>query len=251
MDEKPRRLGYTCVFLANSRSSPMQVADAIRSRKSVRRFRPDPVPRAQVERILELAAQAPSGANTQPWKVRALAGAARDALCRAVSAAAEQEPQRHHAEYGYYPDPWFEPYLERRRTMGFSLYDALGIARGDRAARERQALRNFQFFDAPVGLLISMDRRMNTGSFLDLGMFVQNLMLAARGEGLHSCPQGVFADYHQVVRGLGLLGEEEILVCAVALGHADPEAPENGLVTARVPVAGFAAFHGFDETAGG
>lgn len=229
----------------------MQVADAIRSRKSVRRFRPDPVSRAQVERILELAAQAPSGANTQPWKVRALAGAARDALCRAVSAAAEQEPQRHHAEYGYYPDPWFEPYLERRRTMGFSLYDALGIARGDRAARERQALRNFQFFDAPVGLLISMDRRMNTGSFLDLGMFVQNLMLAARGEGLHSCPQGVFADYHQVVRGLGLLGEEEILVCAVALGHADPEAPENGLVTARVPVAGFAAFHGFDESAGG
>jgi len=135
--------------------------------------------------------------------------------------------------------------------MGFGLYDMLGIARGDRAARERQALRNFRFFDAPVGLLIALDRRMNTGSFLDLGMFIQNLMLAARGEGLHSCPQGVFADYHQVVREQGLLDAGEILVCAVALGLEAPEAPENGLVTERVPVAEFAAFHGFEEPAGG
>jgi len=228
----------------------MQVEDAIRSRKSVRRFLPDPLPRAQVERILELASRAPSGANTQPWRVRVVAGAAREALSRAVLAAAEHEPQRHQAEYGYYPEPWFEPYLQRRRAMGFALYDILGIERHDREARQRQALRNFQFFDAPVGLLVAMDRRMNTGSYLDLGMFIQNLMLAARGEGLHSCPQGVFADYHQVVRELGLLDPGEILVCGLALGHAAPDAPENDLSTGRVPVTEFATFHGFEEADG-
>lgn len=225
----------------------MHVDAAIRSRKSVRRFLPLSIPRHVIEHILQVAARAPSGNNVQPWHVHVVTGDAKQALCADILAAAANPDEPHHAEYNYYPDNWFEPYQSRRRANGFGLYETLGIARDDLAAREQQNLRNYQFFDAPVGLLISLDRRLNTGSYMDLGMFIQNILLAARGQGLHTCAQAAFAWYHQIVRQHVPLADEDILVCAIALGHEDRDAAENRLETPREPVAGFASFHGFQE----
>lgn len=227
----------------------MHVDAAIRSRKSVRSFLPLSVPRHTVEHILQVAARAPSGNNVQPWHVHVLAGEVKHALCSDILAAATNDPERHSAEYAYYPSDWFEPYLGRRREVGFGLYEKLGIERNDLAARSQQMLRNYQFFDAPVGLLISLDRRLNTGSYMDLGMFIQNILLAARGQGLHTCAQAAFAWYHQIVRRHVPLADDDILACGIALGYEDREAPENSLQTPREPVAGFASFHGFKQRA--
>ena len=158
----------------------MNVDEAITSRKSVRRFLPTPVPRATVEHILEVAARAPSGHNVQPWRVYALAGEPLAKLGAAVLHAAKTDAGAHQPEYEYYPTKWVEPYIGRRRATGFGLYAALGIARDDAARREAQMLRNYSFFDAPVGLLVTLDRRLNTGSFMDVGMFLQNILVAAR-----------------------------------------------------------------------
>ncbi|WP_442113575.1 nitroreductase [Pseudomonas sp. NUPR-001] len=224
----------------------MHVDAAIRSRKSVRRFQPWPVPRSTIEQLLELAARAPSGSNTQPWQVQVVTGQRKQALCsdilRHVADAGAAQP-----EYAYYPEHWFEPYQARRRDVGFELYETLGIVRDDNAARRRQELRNFSFFDAPVGLLISLDRRLGAGSFLDLGMFVQTFMLAARARGLHTCAQAAFAGYHQVVRAHVPLPAEQLLVCGIALGHEVRDAAENSLKTPREALAGFASFHGFAD----
>lgn len=223
----------------------MDVAEAIGGRRSIRAFRDTPVARETVERILTLSARAPSGSNTQPWRAYAMAGAARDALCAEVQAAhlAGDAGDR---EYLYYPEPWFEPYLARRRQVGWALYGTLGITKGDTARMQAQHGRNFAFFGAPVGLVITIDRRLNPGSWLDLGMFVQNMMLAARGEGLETCPQAAFAPYHQIIRRHLPIMPEEMVVCGMALGEADWDAPENGLVTERAPLADWAQFHGWD-----
>lgn len=224
----------------------MHVDEAIRSRKSVRRFLPTPVPAAVVSHILEVAARAPSGNNVQPWRVYVLAGEARDRLCADIVKAAQEDPDRYQPEYAYYPTSWFEPYLDRRRRCGFGLYATLGIARDDTEARERQMLRNYVFFDAPVGLLVTLDRRLNTGSFMDLGMFIQNIMVAARAQGLHTCAQAAFAWFHKVVRDQLPLSEHEILACGIALGHEDPTAPENAFITERAEPEVFAHFSGFE-----
>ena len=223
----------------------MHVDNAIRSRKSVRRFLPLGISKPVIEHILQVASRAPSGNNLQPWHVHVLTGDAKQALCTDILESAALEAEAHDPEYQYYPNSWFEPYQSRRRASGFGLYEALGIDRNDRQARERQNLRNLHFFDAPIGLLISLDRRLNTGSYIDLGMFIQNIMLAARGQGLHTCPQAAFAWYHQIVRRHVPLADEDILVCGIALGHEDRDAPENSLQTHREPVAAFTSFHGF------
>ncbi|QCY11662.1 nitroreductase [Pseudomonas sp. MPC6] len=223
----------------------MHIDAAIRSRKSVRSFMPWNVPKSVIEHILKVASRAPSGNNVQPWHVHVLTGQAKQNLCNDIIASATDEAGQHAAEYEYYPTEWFEPYQQRRREVGFSLYEKLGIKRDDPAARDRQMLRNYQFFDAPVGLLISLDRRLNTGSYMDLGMFIQNILLAARGQGLHTCAQAAFAWYHQVIRAHLPLADNDILVCGIALGHEDRDAPENSLETSREPVESFASFHGF------
>ena len=227
----------------------MHVDDAIRSRKSVRRFLPTPVPAATVRHILEVAARAPSGNNVQPWRVYAVTGEARDRLCNEIVAAAQGDPDRHQPEYAYYPTAWFEPYLERRRRCGFGLYATLGIQRDDRVARERQMLRNYTFFDAPVGLLVTLDRRLNTGSFMDVGMFLQNILVAARAQGLHTCAQAAFAWFHGIARRHLPLADSEILLCGVALGHEDTSAPENAFITERAAPEEFTSFHGFPPAA--
>jgi nitroreductase len=221
------------------------VLDAIASRRSVRGFLPTPVPRATVERILEAAARAPSGTNMQPWRVRVLTGAAKDRLSKAVYDTAMSEPGQHKSEYAYYPAQFPEPYLSRRRKVGWDLYGLLGIKRGENARMQAQHARNYLFFDAPVGMIFTIDRVLEIGSWLDYGMFLENVMIAARGFGLHTCPQAAFAPYHAVIRRELGIPETEVVVCGMSLGHADPDAVENRLVTERAPVSDFASFDGF------
>nr|WP_203330700.1 nitroreductase [Rhodovastum atsumiense] len=219
------------------------VLAAIESRRSVRAFLPTPVPRETIARILTAAARAPSGANIQPWQVHVVTGAARARLCAALQAAAAAPDPEVPAEYDYYPRQWFEPYLGRRRQLGWELYGLLGIGRRDTAAMQRQHHRNFDFFDAPVGVFFTLDRRLGAGSWLDCGMFMQNVMVAARAFGLHTCAQAAFTSHHQVIRAELGLAEEQILLAGMALGHEDTTRPENALRTARVPVDGFTTFH--------
>jgi nitroreductase len=219
------------------------VAAAITSRRSVRAFLPTPVPRATVERILDIAARAPSGTNMQPWGAYALAGEALRRLSAALVAEAGAPMQ---ADYKYYPDAFFEPYLSRRRKVGWDLYGLLGIAKGDTGRMKAQHARNFAFFGAPVGLIFTIDRRLEIGSWLDHGIFLGNVMTAARGMGLDTCPQAAFAPHHRTIRALLDIPQEQVVVCGMALGHADPAAPENALATERVPAAQFCRFEGWD-----
>ncbi|EWY41006.1 P-nitrobenzoate reductase NfnB [Skermanella stibiiresistens SB22] len=227
----------------------LSAIDAVRGRRSIRAFTSQPVPKETVELILEIASRAPSGTNMQPWKVHVVAGAARDALSAELVAAhhdpAGAEAGETGAEYRYYPADWFEPYLGRRRKVGWDLYGMLGIAKGDKPAMARQHGRNYDFFGAPVGLFFTMDRKLERGSWLDLGMFMQNVMVVARGVGLDTCPQAAFIKFHGIIRRHLDIPEGEILVSGMALGHADPDAPENKLETDRAPPAEFARFHGF------
>jgi nitroreductase len=222
------------------------IEEALLSRRSLRAFRPDPVPRETVERILALASRAPSGTNVQPWKVHVAAGAVRDRLAQEMTAgylAHGEEGWK--ATYKYYPTKWREPYLARRRKLGWDLYGLLGIGKGDREKTKQQHARNFRFFDAPVALVFTIDDDLETGSWLDYGMFLQSVMLAARGFGLDTCPQAAIASAHEVLRRHLPIAPNEVVVCGMSLGYARGDAVENALVTAREPVGGFATFHGF------
>jgi nitroreductase len=220
------------------------VEAAIATRRSVRAFLPTPVPRELVERILNVAARAPSGTNMQPWRVHVLAGEPKRRLSAAlVEAHADGAP--HEAEYKYYPDRFFEPYLSRRRKVGWDLYGLLGIARGEAARMQAQHARNFLFFDAPLGMIFTIDRRLEIGSWLDYGIFLGNVMIAVRGHGLHSCAQAAFAPVHAVIRQHVRLSDEEVVVCGMSIGYEDTAAPENALRTGRVPAREFASFDGW------
>ncbi len=215
---------------------------AIMTRRSIRRFLPDPVSRKTVEHLLAVASQAPSGVNMQPWRVYVVAGAAKDALSAAVLAAHDAGHSMEEREYNYYPPNFHEPYLSRRRKVGWDLYGLLGIAKGEREKTHVQHGRNYTFFDAPVGLMFTIGRSMEIGSWLDYGMFLQNIMVAARGIGLHTCPQAAFAPFHRIIREQLNIPEDEIVICGMSLGVIDPDAPENTLVTEREPVEGFTTF---------
>jgi len=218
---------------------------AITSRRSLRAFLPTPVPREVIEQILAVASRAPSGTNIQPWKAHVLTGEAKARLSREILAA-HADPDvaaTHREEWDYYPREWTSPYVDRRRKVGMDLYGLLGIPKGDRARMHAQFGRNYAFFDAPVGLVFVIDRLMQQGSYLDYGMFLQSIMVAARARGLDTCPQAAFMQYHRIIGAeLGLAPTEQV-VCGMSLGHADPAAPENALETAREPVAAFATFH--------
>ena len=224
------------------------IEDALLSRRSVRAFRPDPVPRDTVERILALASRSPSGSNVQPWSVHVLTGAPLDRLVAAMlEQAARAGESGLKAPYEYYPVSWREPWLGRRRKVGWDLYGLLGIGRGDRERMRAQHARNYRFFDAPVALIFTIDRELEIGSWLDYGMFIQSVMLAARAFGLDTCPQAAIAYVHDAVRAELALPAAELVICGMALGRAREDAPENRLVTEREPVAGFARFVGFDS----
>lgn len=217
------------------------VLAAIESRRSIRAFLPDLVPEATIRRIIEAAARAPSGSNIQPWQVIVLTG---EALTRFGTTLEEQELSgaARQAEYHYYPREWREPYLARRRKVGWDLYAALGIEKGQRSAMMHQHARNMRFFGAPVGLIFTMDRDMEIGSWLDLGMFLQNIMIAARAFGLDTCPQAAFASQPALIAQLLSIPEDRQVICGMALGHADATAPENLFPTEREPADSFTRF---------
>lgn len=220
----------------------MHALEAIATRRSVRAFRPDPVPPEIVREILEVSARAPSGTNMQPWKARVVTGAARERLVRAALAAGANGAALK-AEYKYYPDRFPEPYLSRRRKVGWDLYGLLGIQRGEKDKMRVQHARNQMFFDAPVGIIFSVDRVLEIGSWLDYGMFLENVMVAARSFGLHSCPQVAWTPYHETVRKVLGMPEEEVVVCGMALGYEDEDAVENSLRTERAPLSDWVRFH--------
>ncbi|MCH7343851.1 nitroreductase [Pelomonas sp. CA6] len=217
---------------------------AIETRHSMRAYLPQSVPQQMVEDILRVASRAPSGTNTQPWQVHVLTGAAKDRLAARIQAAYDdpEELATHQEEYAYYPREWVSPYIDRRRKVGWDLYGLLGIAKGDKLRMHEQHGRNYSFFDAPVGMMFTIDRVMQQGSWLDYGMFVQNVMIAARARGLHTCPQAAFTQFHRLIADELKLSPEQMVVCGLSLGYADPAAPENQLVTEREPVASFARF---------
>jgi nitroreductase len=217
---------------------PASVDAAIESRFSCRAFLPKPVPRATIEDMLRIARRAPSGTNCQPWKVYVLQGASRDGLVDKVCAA-------HDAIYAapslaaYYPEKWVSPYIDRRRENGWGLYGLLGIAKGEKEKMHAQHHRNFRFFDAPVGFMFTVDRVMGRGSLLDYGAFLQNLMVAARARGLHTCPQAAWNGFAKIILPHIGAGPDEMLVCGMSLGYADESEKVNGFHTPRVAVEEF------------
>ena len=217
------------------------VIEAVVNRRSIRRFLPTPVAEAIVRAILAGAARAPSGTNSQPWHVHAVTGATRERLSRAVLVAAEAGDRSD--EYAYAPSPLMEPYLSRRRAVGYALYKLYGIDRSDYARRKQAMLRNFEFFGAPVGLFFTMERSLLHGSWLDCGMFIQNVMILARAYGLETCPQQAWCEYGLVVHDQLGIPDTHILLSGMAIGFADPDAPENTLMSERVPMDQFAEFH--------
>jgi len=219
------------------------IAKTFHARNSVRRFLPTPISRDVITELLELASYSPSGTNAQPWKVYVLAGTAREALSAALLERFDQD-ETEEREYDYYPNQWVEPWLSRRRKLGFDLYDLIGIPKGDKPRMKEQTGRNFLFFDAPVGLIFTLDRHLTQGMLLDYGIFIGHLIIAAQARGLASCMQTAFANYPDTVRRhLGISGQE-LIVGGLALGHADPEAPENRIETERESVEEFATFQG-------
>ena len=212
----------------------------------MRRFLPDPVAEDTLRRILKGASYAPSGHNIQPWQVHVVTGAAKDRVSDAVLARikdTEGQDDANTSEFEYYPVEWFEPYISRRRATGFGLYEALGIDRKDFARRTAQMLENFRFFGAPVGLFITFDRRLAEGTFMDIGMFIENILIGARGEGLHTCGQVAWCPFHQVIRKELGLADEQMFVCGISLGREDTSAAENTLRVEKVDIDTFTTFH--------
>ncbi|WP_166015679.1 nitroreductase [Chelativorans multitrophicus] len=218
------------------------VDEAITSRRSVRAFLPDPVDEGTIREILQVASRAPSGTNMQPWKVYVTAGETKHRLAEAILSSGICAEKAKWEEYKYYPDSFFEPYLSRRRAVGYALYGLLGIGRREVDRMRAQHDRNFVFFDAPVGMIFTIDRRLNKGSWIDHGMFLQSIMIAARARGLHTCPQAAFAPYHRYIRPILDIPEEEVVVCGMALGYEDTSKPENKLRTERAPIEEWSTF---------
>jgi len=228
-------------------SAEVELVDqAITSRRSVRAFLPTPVAREDIEAILDVARRAPSGSNTQPWKVYVLTGESKARLSESVLAAYDhpQADTLHREEYPYYPRTWIDPYQSRRRKVGWDLYGLLGIGRADKERMHAQHARNFRFFDAPVGIIFTIDRVMEKGSWLDYGMFLEAVMVAARARGIDTCPQAAFTQFHRVIAEHLGLTDDEMVVCGMSMGYANPAAIENTLVTERAPVSDFTRFLG-------
>jgi len=220
----------------------MHVTDAIRNRFSTRAYLDRAVEQEKIEAILEVARFAPSGVNTQPWQVAVLTGAVKQQLGTTL-AAMKERGEEHRPDYPYYPESWFPPYKARRVACGKALYAALEIQRDDIEKRKTVWLRNYHFFGAPVGLIFSIDKGLGTGSYIDYGMFLQNVMLAAQAHGLATCPQASLAEYPDVVREVLQLPSEKLIVCGMAIGYPDLEDPVNLYRTEREPVEQFTTWY--------
>jgi len=224
----------------------MDVFEAIETRRSIRAFTDQPVSKETVEKLLQISQRAPSGTNTQPWYVHVCAGAVRQAITDDVLALAAKGEAKKYEDYDYYPASWRDIHRDRRRGVGWSLYGLLGIAKGDREASARQGARNFKFFDAPVGLFITTDAYLARGSWSDTGMYLQTMMLAARGLGLHTCPQAAWIPFQEPIFRHLNIPNDQVLVSGMSLGYADDSAIENTLISDREDLANVATFHGFE-----
>ena len=227
---------------ADLKTAARTVTDAVVTRRSLRAFTDQPVDEQVIKNILTTAARAPSGTNMQPWRVRVLTGESLKRVSDAVLKAYDAD-EPYDAEEPYYPDKFFEPYLSRRRKVGWDLYSLLDIQKGDKEKMKAQHRRNFEFFSAPVAAIFTIHRDLNTGSWLDYGMFLQNVMLLAREAGLHTCPQAAFCGYHKSIRSALPLAAEEVVVCGMSIGYADFESIENTLETERAELSEFVDFY--------
>lgn len=226
-----------------SKGTRLEFEDVVRARRSVRAFSQRPVDPALLNALLATASRAPSGTNIQPWKVHVVTGAARDRLEHAVLAHRETRPDDQSAEFPR-TSKRKEPYVSRMRALGKDMYGRIGIARGDEAAGWRQWGRNYSFFDAPVGLIFTIDKDLDSMSFLDIGMFMQTLMLAAKDRGLDTCAQGAWNMFWTVTRRVLAIPDDEYVVAGMSLGYADDAHPVNGVVATRVPLDDFVTWHG-------
>lgn len=220
----------------------MELITAMKARRSTRAFLERDVEREKIRAILDAARWAPSGVNMQPWQVAVVRGESKRRIGEAIIAA-HDAGQTETPDYRYYPSEWFEPYKSRRKATGLALYGALNIGREDTRARTEAWDNNYRFFGAPAGLLVFIDRRLGQGSWIDTGMFLQNLMLAAVGEGLATCPQASLAEYPNIVRDILGIDQQMALVCGLSLGYPDPQAPVNDYRTPRMEVEEFTTWH--------
>ena len=225
--------------IINSQSLDHLIRKIVTERSSKRNFLPKFVSIDVIREIIRDASRAPSGTNTQPWKVTCVTGETKKKLTNAVLEAAETGNAK--LEYEYMPSKLKEPYISRKRAVGYSLYELYGVKRDDYPARKAAGLRNFEFFGAPVGLFFRMDRELLYGSWLDVGMFMQNIMILARGKGLETCPQQAWCEFGSVVHEVLGIPDDEIIISGMSMGYA-AEAPENTLVSERVPVGDFTNF---------
>lgn len=220
----------------------MQLLDAIQNRHSTRAFLDREVPAELITTVLDAARWAPSGVNMQPWRVAVVSGESKQRLAEAIIAARNSE-QAEKPDYQYYPDEWFEPYNSRRKASGLALYSALGIGKEDKEKRIEAWYNNYRFFGAPIGLLIFLDRRLAKGSWIDIGMFIQNILLAAQEQGLATCPQASLAEYPDIVRATLGIDQQWALACGIAVGYPDMTAAVNSYRTSREPVEAFTSWH--------
>jgi nitroreductase len=217
----------------------MRVSEAVTSRRSMRAFKPEPVAKADVEWIIETANRSASNGNLQPWKLYVTMGKARQRLSAAILAAIDSNDNGPGGEYDVYPKEFAPVYDQRRKYVGKQLYTLLDIPRGDAKGMLRQFRKNFDFFDAPVGMILCVERGMGDGQWIDCGIFLDQLMLLAREKGLHTCPQAAFSRYQHVVRRELAIPDDQIVICGLALGYADPDAVPNNLITERAAIADF------------
>lgn len=223
----------------------MDVIEAILNRRSIRAFTDQPVDQATVREILEIAQRAPSGTNTQPWRTYVCTGEVRDAIVRDTLDIVQSGGGESYDSLNYYPAKWKDEHNARRRGVGWGLYGLLGIEKGDRKRSAAQGARNFKFFDAPIGIFVTVDNYLVNGSWADAGMYIQTIMLAAKGKGLDTCPQAAWIPYQAAIRKhLGIPDDEDI-VSGMSLGHADPDAIENTLVSEREEVDNVVKWKGF------
>lgn len=223
------------------------LTQTIAMRRSVRAYLPDQIPKQALREILQVASRAPSGTNIQPWRIHVLTGSAIDAVEAAVRATDTRPDRAGWQNFTYYPVKFGEPHQSRRRAVGAALYESLGIDRRDVQSMRRHFMKNYSFFGAPVGLLLTMERSLETGMLLDLGMFLQNLMLAAAAKGYATCPQAAFAPFDAPVKAALGIPDSEFVVCGMALGLADWSKPENNFRSERAPVDDWVFFHGSSE----
>ncbi len=224
---------------------PRAVDEAMTSRRSVRAFLPTEVPMDTVREMLTVAARSASGTNIQPWQVHVLTGEAKARLSRDILTVFNDPVAlaEHEGEFPIYPSEWKSPYIDRRRKVGWDLYGLLGIGKGDRERTHAQHARNFMFFDAPVGMIFTIDRSLGYAAWVDYGMFMANLMTAARARGLHTCPQFAFVQFQRVIARCLALPDNERVLCGMSLGFEDTSAIENSLRTERAPRDEWTTFH--------